>query len=339
MKKTMIVACLLVAANALAARIEVDPHRKLEPAGSERMTKVLLDYRGAFALEDGSQWITHSVPAAAEPGAIGVTRFGPDGSARVFLVSDWLPRGAIPRGRCGQVFGVALLTDGRVAVSAGWNDGDSHNAVIVLRALDDGRYATVKVIELPGVDQIAGGPRNTFVAVTSNASLPAGGPMLTIFNTDGKILGSFFDGDPFLNVSRAVQNAMAAQLQRLGESRFAFYDRSSEFIRVFDVHLAGTRANVTMRTSIFLGDDPAGANLKFLGMQAAPDGDLFVARMVSINGSYSTLLALYDENGGLKQKTVLEHPWNLMLQERGRVRGVVMRDGVSLDTVIVRAAQ
>lgn len=337
MKKTMFVVCLLVAANALAARIEVDPHRKLEPAGSERMAKVLLNYRAAFALEDGSQWITHSVPARAEPSAIGVTRFGPDGSARVFLVSDWLPKGAIPRGRCGQVFGVALLTEGRIAVSAGWNDGDSHNAVIILRPLTDGGYATVKVIELPGVDQIAGGPGNTFLAVTSSAFIPGGGPMLTIFDTDGKILGSFFDGDPTLNVSHAMQNAMAAHLKRLGESRFAFYDKSTEFIRVFDVDLAGPRTKVTTRTSIFLGDDPAFANLKFLGMQATPDGDLVVARMGMINGSPGTQLALYDQNGGLKQKTVLEHPWNLLLQEQGRVRGVVMRDGVSLDTAIVRA--
>lgn len=79
--------------------------------------------------------------------------------------------------------------------------------------------------------------------------------------------------------------------------------------------------------------------LKFLGMQATPDGDLFVARMGVISGSPGTQLALYDENGGLKQKTVLEHPWNLMLQEHGRIRGVVMRDGVSLDSVIVRSGQ
>lgn len=74
-------------------------------------------------------------------------------------------------------------------------------------------------------------------------------------------------------------------------------------------------------------------------MQATPDGALFVARMVEISGSPGTQLELYDENGGLKQKTVLEYPWNLMLQEHGRVRGVVMRDGVSLDTVNVRAEQ
>jgi hypothetical protein len=339
MKSTGIVVCLLVAANALAVRMDIDPHRKLEPAGSERLTKVLLDARGTFALEDGSQWIRHRVPAAAEPSAIGVTRFGPDGSARVYLVSDWLPKGTIPRGRCGQVFGVALLTDGRVAVSAGWNDGnDSYNAVLVLHALDDGRYATDKVIELPGVAQIAGGPRNTFVAVTSTVSIPGGGPMLTIFDTDGKILGRFFDGDPFLNIIQAVQNASAARLQRLGESRFALYDHATEIIRVFDVDFAGSRANVKTRASIFI-DDAAGADVRVVGMQPSSDGDLLVARTGVIRGRPGTQLTIYDENGGVKQSSVLEHPWNFMLQEHGRVRGVVMRDGISLDTVIIRADQ
>jgi hypothetical protein len=339
MKKTAIVLSILVAANVLAARIDIEPNRKLEAVDSERKARVLRDARGTFALEDGSQWITHSVPAKGEPSAIGVTRFGPDGSARVFLVSDWLPKGAIPRGRCGQVFSVALLNDGRVAVSAGWNDGDSHNAVFVLRGLDDGRYATVKVIELPGVRQIAGGPGDTFVAVTSNASILGGGPMLTIIDTDGKILGGFFDGDPILNISRAVQNASAACLQRLGESRYALYDQSTEFIRVFDVGLEGTRANVATRTTIFIGDDPAGAELRVLGMKALADGDLLVARMGFIRGRAGTQLTIYDTNGGLKQSSVLEQPWNFMLQEHDRIRGVVMRDGVSLDTVNIRAAQ
>jgi hypothetical protein len=328
MRNALVILCLLTAAAAPAARTDDGRPRPLERVASERKARVLRDARAVFNLDDGSEWITHSVPAAAEPSAIGVTRFDAGGDARVFLVSDWLPKGTIPRGRAGQVYSVALLTDGRVAVSAGWNDGASHNAIFVLHALDDGRYAADKVIELPGVAQVGGGPRNTIAAVTVDASIAGGGPMLTIFDTDGRSLGRFFDGDPSLGAREAVQNANAARLQRVGERRFALYDRASGFLRLFDVDVADARAQAATRSFVDVGND-----LAVLAIQPAADGDFVVARSGMIRGRLGTELTVYDGNGVRKESTLLEHPWNFVLRENGRLRGVVMRDGVMLDNV------
>lgn len=339
MKKTILALSLIAAANAFAARLDIQPRRALDPVDSERMARVLRDARSEFTLEDGSKWIIHRVPAQNEPSAYGVTRFGADGSARVFLVSDWLPKGSIPRGWCGQVSAVAQLSDGRVLASAGWTDGtNSHNGIFVLRALPDGRYATDQLIELPGVAQIAGGPRNTIAAVTDDASIAGGGPLLTLLDTQGHVLGRWFDGAA-LSAPAAAQNSVQARLQRISESRFALYDPSVEMIRVFDLAVANGRATLAVRTNVFVGDDAVSAGLHLIGIEAAADGDVLVARSGVIRGKPGTQLTVYDQHGGVRQSTTLDRPWNFMLRENGRIRGVVMRGDVVLDTIGMRAAE
>lgn len=333
MRKATLLVWLFLAANALAVRIDVAPRAALETVDS-RKARVLRDARAAFTLDDGSQWITHGAPALREPGAIAVTRFGSDGSARVFLVSDWLPKGSIPIGWCGQVYGVALLDDGRVAVSAGWTDGhSSHNGIFVLRAGPDGRYATDKLIEVPGVAQIAGAPRNTILAVTTDATRRGGGPLLTLFDTEGRKWGTLFDNDRPMPAPEAARNAAKAHLRRFDGGSFAFYDPFVESVTVFELEVGEKDAVFTPHRMIFIGDDAATADLPVLGIHVSEDGDLLVARVGIVRGTPGTQLTIYGRDGLAKQSATLERPWNVMFREEGRIRGVVMRDGVGLDSV------
>ncbi len=336
MRKTILGLLLLSAGNALALRLNVEPRRGFDPVDSPRKAKVLLDSRAAFTLEDGSQWITHGIPAQREPGAIGVTRFGPDGTVRLFLLSDWLPQGSIPGGMCGQIYGVALLTDGRVAVSAGWTDGhDSHNAILILNLRRDGRYDTDKVIEVPGVAQIAGAPRNTVLAITNDANLRGGGPLLTLYDTAGRRRAALFDDQLSVSASEAAQSSMKARLHRTGERGFVFYDPYKDSVIVFDLEVVEKEVIFTPIHVAFIGEDAATAGLPVLGIDASPDGDVVVARVGMIRGTYGTQLTVYGSDGSVKQSTTLDRPWNLILRENDRIRGVVLRDGVVLDTVAI----
>ena len=334
MRKAMVLLSLSLAANAFAVRIGVQPRAALEMIDSPRKAKVLRDARAAFTLADGSQWVTHGVPAQREPGAIGVTRFAPDGSVSVYLVSDWLPQGSIPVGWCGQVYGVTLLDDGRVAASAGWTDGrSSHNAIFVLRAGPDGRYATDKVIEVPGVSQIAGGPRNTILAVTNDANRRGGGPLLTLFDAGGGRHGSFFDNDSPMSPPEAARNAAKAHVQRIGERGVALYDPFVELVRVFELVVGENETVLSPHRNIFIGDDATTADLPVLGIHASGDGDILVVRVGIVRGTPGTHLAIYGQDGLVKQSTTLDRPWNVILRDQGRIRGVVVRDGVGLDSV------
>jgi hypothetical protein len=340
MKKTILTLSLLLAANAFSARLDIQPRTALEPVASARKAKVLRQARASITLDDGSQWIIHRVPAQHEPGAFGVTRFGADGSARVFLVSDWLPKGSIPRGLCGQVRGVTQLTDGRVAVSAAWTDGvTSHNAIFVLRVREDGRYDTERVIEVPGVSHIAAGPRSSIVAVTNDASRHGGGPMATVFDAQGRVLGAYFDQDSLLSPPAAAQNALQARLQRVGENGFALYDPQGDLIRVFELDVSARDVTLTPQANIFVGDDASTADLQVLGIEPTADGDIVVARVGLVRGNPTTQLTVYDRLGGVKESATLDRPWNLMLRENGRIQGLVLRGDASLDTVALRREQ
>ena len=335
MRKATLLVSLFLAANALAVRIDVAPRAALETVDSHR-ARVLRDARAVFNLEDGSQWVTHGAPAQREPGAIAVTRFGADGSARVFLVSDWLPQGSIPIGWCGQVYGVALLEDGRVAVSAGWTDGhSSHNGIFVLRAGPDGRYATDKLLEVPGVAQIAGAPGNTILAVTTDASRRGGGPLLTLFNLEGGKLGGFHNNDRSMPAPEAARYAAKAHLQKIDERSFALYDPFVESVIVFDLEVeASVREAVWIPIRMmFIGDDAATADLPVLGIHVSKDWDILVARVGIVRGTPGTQFTIYGLDGSVKQSAIVERPWNIMFREEGRIRGVVLRDGVGLDSV------
>lgn len=332
-EKTMLILSLFVVADALALRVDTAP-KIGDPVDSPRKAKALIDARGVFMLSDGSEWITHAVAMPREMSAIGVTRFGHDGSVRLFLLSDWLPKGSIPGGMCGQVYGVTLLTDGRVVISGGWTDGpDSHNAILILRGAADGRYERDKVIELPGVTHVVGGPRNTILAVTSDANRQGGGPLLTLFDAEGHKIGTGFGDHLSVSAPEAAQNAMKARLLRYSDRDFAFYDPYKETVYMFNVDVLEKGADVGGNRVQFIGDDPATSSLPVLGIDASSNGDLLVARVGRIRGKIGTQLTVYGSDGSVKQSTFLDRPWNLMLYENDRIRGVVLRNGVELDTV------
>lgn len=337
MKKLMLVVSLLLTVNSYAAKLDAPPRRNLNPVKSPRQAEVMREARAIFALADGSLWVTHPVPAESEPSALGVTRFGTDGSAKVFLLSDWLPKGAVPNGWCGQVYGVTMLTDGRVAVSGGWTDGrDSHNAIFVLRRVADGTYSTDRKFEWAGVADIVGGPNNTILAVTSNASLRNGGPLLTLFTAGGAVIGTHAACNPPQAKLEALQNARKARLRRVGRNRFAVYEPAVDSVAIVDVEI--TRGGSTWSTAghVFVGDDAHTAHLPFIGFEVSPDGnEVLVARTGPIDGRYGTQLTLYSRRGigEVKQKTVTDMPWNFMIRQNNEVHGVVRHRDVLLDTV------
>lgn len=334
MNKAILGFSLLLAANASAIRLDVQPRLASAPVESSRKAQVLRVAYEAFTLPDGSQWITHPVPAEREGGAaIGVTRFNPDGLAEVFLVSDWLPKGSIPRGWCGQVYGVTQLTDGRIAVSAGWTDGgQSHNGIFILRAREDGRYDTDKLIKLPGVSYVVGTARNGILAVTTDPSRRAHGPLLTIMDTQGVKFGGFFDSGT-LSASAAAENAMKSRLQRVSETGFAFYDPHQELIYLFDLEVGDRECVFTPKRSVFIGDDAEIATLPVVGIDVSEDWDAVVTRVGRFRGTVGTHFTVYGSDSKVKQTTTLDRPWNLMLREKGRIHGVVRRGEVALDTV------
>jgi hypothetical protein len=340
MKKTTLLLSLLLATTALAARIEVPPGRALAPVESARKAEVLRSALSTFTLDDGSLWITHFAPAEREPGAIGITRFGADGTARLFLLSDWLPKGAIPRGRYGQIYAVTMLTDGRLAASGGWTDGrNSHNAVITLKPGKDGAYTTERIIELPGVYRLAAGPNNSIVVVTNDAMRRGGGPLLTIIDRNGAIVGDLFGVHASLSPVEASQNASDARLERVSENRMALYDPELATVIVFDLKVGDGKADAGGGFTRFIGDDATLDGTRVVGIDVTPDDEILVVRSGKIRGTFGTHLTIYDSRGGVKQSTTLDVPWNLMIRENDRIHGVVMRGKPHLDTIHLRAGK
>lgn len=334
-RKSVVLCSLLLATNAFAVRLEVQPRMMFVPVAEPRKAQVLREARDAFTLPDGSQWITHPVPAENEgSSAVGVTRFEVDGSATVFLVSDWLPKRSIPNGWCGQVYGVSQLSDGRIAVSAGWTDGSqSHNGIFILRVREDGRYDTDKLIRLPGVAQIVGTQNNSILAVTNDPGRRDHGPLLTSYDTEGVKFGGFFGGDMAVSAVEAAQNAAKARLVRVGETGFAFYNPREESIYLFHFEVGHREGVFIPKTRIFIGDDAEIAALPVVGIDVSEDWEVLVARVGNFRGTIGTHLTVYDSDNKVKQTTTLDRPWNLMLREKGRIHGVVRRGEVSLDTV------
>ncbi|HYR29361.1 MAG TPA: hypothetical protein VEU30_12900, partial [Thermoanaerobaculia bacterium] len=322
------------ALDAAAVSLNVPAQRSLHPVTTERKAKVLRDGRSSFTLPDGSQWVVHSVPAQSEPSALGVTRFAADAPARVFLVSDWLPHRTIPKGWAGQVYGVGMLNDGRVLVSAGWhNRTGSHNAIFVLRARQDGTYHTDKVIEVPGVGEVIGGPANTILAITTRPDV-RGGHLLSHFSTEGVFLGGHAGLGADLPPRAAAQNAMHARLHRIHENQYALYDPSAEKVFVFNLRRGDGEYIWQGHGHIFLGEDAGTAGMRVLGMESIGD-ELVVVRSGKYRGRLGTLLTVFDRLQKEKQSEFLDVPWNYMLRESGEIHGVVFKDDVQLDKVAV----
>jgi hypothetical protein len=340
--KTLYAACLLlVAVDAFGVRLEAKKDHPLKPVDSPRQEKVWREARGAFSLPDGSLWITHAAPARMEPSAMGVTRFGADGSARLFLLSDWLPKETLALGWVGQIYGVALRTDGRVAVSGGWMDrhGEVHNGLLFLRAREDGAYEVEKVIDLPGIGHIIDGPNATILAITHDA-LQKEPELLSIFNSDGVRIGTMFpQRQP--SVVAAAQNASAARVKRVSKNRFALYDPAAQQIIVWDFVVdANNRGGVhTPLTHIFIGDDPTIDNLRVLDFEPSPDGrEAVVVRSGNVRGTYGTLLTVYRAPRDVKESTFLDRPWRFTIRDRKSdvLQGVVFKKDVLIDTVHLR---
>src|SRR6266852_2579403 len=109
-----------------ASPFSLQPRRhSLDPVNDVRRADLLSEAHSMVALSDGSEWAFHPCPARSEKSCIAATRIA-KGEQTVFLAADFLPNmpgGTIPIGAGGQIYSVANLDGGAIAVSLGWNDG------------------------------------------------------------------------------------------------------------------------------------------------------------------------------------------------------------------------
>jgi hypothetical protein len=184
--------------------------------------------------------------------------------------------------------------------------------------------------------QRAGGPRNTIVAVTSDAQVRGGGPLLAVYDTHGRRRGRMFAQNAAASAPEAARNAAKVHLHRISDRRFAFYEPPAERVVVFDVDVRDDEVIFSGRTIIFIGDDASTAGLPVVGIAGWDNGDVLVARVGAIRGIVGTQLTVYGADHSIKQAVMLDRPWNLMLRDSDSIHGVVRKGDVLLDTVALR---
>lgn len=344
MKKLRSVAVVsMLLASTVFADLNVRVAEEPIPSSSAR-GRVLRNAIKTFVLSDGSEWITHRLSGYRENSPIGITRIDRDGTEELFLGSNWLPDGTTAPGGAGQIYGITDL-EGGFAVAVGWNrDGRSRNAILVL----SGSYETVRIIEVPGISSVVGGPKSTILALTDDAAVAGGGPMLTVFDTAGTVLGRFFPGQS-RSPGEAVRNSIRSNLQQIASSRYALYDDLRETMFVFDLHVgdyvmpaprhkwvraAGATngaAKVAEHSRIFVGGDASFAQLVTVATHVAKDGRAIVVRTGLVDGAPRSVAAVYRGDGEVIGTWKSKHPWNTVIRSGNEFRGVVMRDGVVLE--------
>lgn len=334
MKLRILLVLFAVTSQAFAARLDVDSKRPMEAITSERKANVLIQARRVFSLPDGSLWVTHPVPAEREPSALGVTRFSADGSARVFLLTDWMRKGEVRHGWCGQVYGVALLDDGHLAVSGGWTDGsNSHNAIFVLKPRADGGYDTINRFDVPGVAELVAAAPDRIFAITNDPSRAGGGALLTLYNQEGVAISGYAPENRNTSVLEAAQNARNSRVVRISRYRFAIYNAFDRTVDVLDVKPETARGAVFAPFSkIFIDGDATIANLPVIGI-AATQKEVLVVRSGNVRGHFGTLFTAYNSLADVTAESFLDRPWNFVFPENGKLRGVVHYKDAMLDTI------
>jgi hypothetical protein len=329
--KKLVTAVVLFLTLIAASPNSLQPKRhSLDAVSDDHRADLLRDAHLMVALGDGSEWAFHSCPARAEKSCIAVTRIA-KGEQTVFLAADFLPNmpgGTIPIGAGGQIYSVANLNGGGVAVSLGWNDGrDSHNAVVFASPKND-RYSIDRVVEFPTVRAIVPGPRGTVLAITSDSSLAGGGPQLTLVDSNGHTLGQWFEGDRSRSAVRAAQGANDLRLEQVAPGRFALFNPSDMTLRVFDL---SENASLTMHSTAVINDDLAGQTIR--DVHTSPNGATAIVGVGKIDGEYRTSVNLYSSTGALTGRWFSDSPWH-NVDHRGQVfKGIIVRDDVRTETV------
>jgi hypothetical protein len=287
----------------------------------------------AVTFEDETEWIIHPVWAARERSPIGVTRLSADGRAELYLVSDWLPKGSIPRGSVGQVHSVADLGARSIAAAVGWTDpdGEVHNAVLFLDRVDD-KYERRATVDLPGVADVVRGPAGTAIVVTASAHRAGGGPRLTVIAPRG-VVGELLPASEHADARDAVRRLPQTSLQHVGGSEYAFYDPLDRTLYRFTAVLAGERVQFRALENLSIDDDPATSSDRLVGVFAHSDGGALVARVGLRANGPRTVITMFSSTGAVEGTWESEAPWNAVLRRPGGVDGVVSRGGVQIESV------
>lgn len=338
MKQLVAVAVILTATlvpAAGASTLRPQSHAIDSVEKGSRRAKVLEKSVRTIAFADATEWVIHPVWAARETSPMGVTRFAADGAPELYLVSDWLPKGSIPRGYVGQVYGVADLEDGGVAATVGWNGrrGDVHNAVLFLERRGANDYHLRATVELPGVADVVRGPAGTAVVVTGAAQRTGGGPLLTVVNPTG-VVGEFFTPDTAGDAHLALRNIVHARLQHIGGATYALYDAGRQTLTRFNLIVKREgRAELAVAETFSVDNDPALSAGRVVGLQVAANGSALIARVGRSESGPQTVVTRFSRTGLVDGTWVSQHPWNAVVPRRGGLGGVVSRGAVLVETV------
>jgi hypothetical protein len=113
---------------------------------------------------------------------------------QTFAATDLLPAGSFAAGTAGQVFGAALLDDQEtLAVAIGWTNPKQRNinGIAILKRSRDQWIPTHVIVAGGGVRDLAAGPANSIVAITTDAMRSrnnADVALVTVFDDAGDIL-------------------------------------------------------------------------------------------------------------------------------------------------------
>jgi hypothetical protein len=196
--------------------------------------------------------------------------------------TDYLPADVVAPRSVGQIYGAALLENGRLALSIGWTNAKSRNIngiAILKREL--GAWRRDRVIVMPGsVRDLASGPDNTILAVATDVDRNRENGIVEVVLVDpaSGIRSRLYDR--WLSIEQAEQEALQIRLQRMPGRSFAVFDIAAGTMRLFST--AGNRDSATVRRLLSLADVPAEARaLSHLTIDAVrlhADGSLTVAR-------------------------------------------------------------
>lgn len=179
-----------------------------------------------------------------EANAMVATLIGRDGQRQNFAATDWLPAAFVSPQTAGQIYSAAILDDGNtVAVSIGWTNasGRNINGIVVLDKSGQKWQPRNAIVMRGSVRDIAAGPANSIAAmtVTPDRTQAKARNDIVLLSTAGKILMQLQPwGKSDHNSAEAEERAIAARLQRVGNTDLAVFDLTGKVVTVFRLKIA-----------------------------------------------------------------------------------------------------
>jgi hypothetical protein len=281
---------------------------------------------------DGSRFIL-SRTDRYEPHAMVGTLLRPEGRRDDFRATEFFPPVLVKPDTAGQIFGAALLDDGRLALSIGWTNrtGRNINGIAIL-ASRDGKWERERIIVMRGsVRDIAAGPAGSIAAVTTDFGRQKRERLLELLliEADGRIRSRL--ETRHLSSDEAEKQALGIRLQRFSERSVVFFDIPGGVMFLLDIRPLCIE---TVRMLSLSAIPPEAEKLRNLTIDAArlhTNGALTVARH-GFDGKTTILtVTTHGQNG---QTTVVRG-----VSARSAVITEEHAEGVVLDTPVPHQVQ